>query len=58
MKTTSNSKKKNGSKSCVVHIDPNVHKHLKIYCVTNELDLGKYASDELKESLKKKGVKF
>ncbi len=46
------------SKSGIVHIDGNVHLKLKIYCAENSVDMGKYASKELMESLKKKGVKF
>lgn len=53
MKTASNSNKKTGSKSGIVHIDPQVHKQLKIYCVIHDEDLGKYASKVLAQSLKK-----
>ncbi len=58
MKTTSNSKKKDPKMSGVIHIDPEVHKQLKIYCATHGPNLGKYASNELRESLMKKGMKF
>ncbi len=58
MKTTNNSKKTNPKMSGVIHIDPEVHKQLKIYCATHDLNLGEYATRELRESLKKKGVKF
>jgi ABC-type sugar transport system substrate-binding protein len=58
MKKTDISKKQDTAKSGVVHIDGNVHQKLKIYCATNNVDMGKYATEELMESLKKKGVKF
>lgn len=58
MKKTNVIKRAVPSRTGVVHIDGDVHKQLKIYCVTNNVDMGKYASKELMESLKKKGVKF
>ena len=58
MKKTVYKKKKESSNSGVVHIDGNVHLKLKIYCAENSVDMGKYATKELMESLKKKGVKF
>jgi hypothetical protein len=57
MKTISNSKKNSKSKSGVLHIDPDVHKDFKIYCVKNDLDIGKYASQVIADLLNKKGVK-
>jgi hypothetical protein len=58
MKKTNVLKEQGPLKSGVVHIDSNVHKKLKIFCATNNEDMGKYASKELMESLKKQGVKF
>ena len=58
MKINNNLKKQEPSKTGVVHIDGNVHRKLKTYCAENSVDMGKYASKELMESLKKKGVKF
>ena len=58
MKTVNNSKQNEPKMSGVIHIDPEVHKQLKIYCATHGPNLGEFASKELMESLKKKGVKF
>jgi hypothetical protein len=58
MKKTNDIKKAIPSRSGVIHIDGNVHLKLKIYCAENSKDMGKFASKEIMESLKKKGVKF
>ncbi|MFZ0452912.1 MAG: hypothetical protein WAM24_04120 [Ignavibacteriaceae bacterium] len=58
MKTVRNSKKTTPKMSGVIHIDPEVHKQLKIYCATYGPNLVEFATKELMESLKKKGVKF
>ncbi|MFZ0456209.1 MAG: hypothetical protein WAM24_20840 [Ignavibacteriaceae bacterium] len=58
MKTVNNSKKKIPKLCSVIHIDPEVHKQLKIYCATYGPNLGEFATKELMESLKRKGVKF
>jgi translation initiation factor 1 (eIF-1/SUI1) len=58
MKKTVVSKIQEPSKSGVVHINGAVHQKLKIYCAVNKVDMGKYATKELMESLKKQGVKF
>ena len=58
MKKTNIPVKQENTKSGVIHIDGNVHLKLKIYCAENSEDMGKFATKELMESLKKKGVKF
>ena len=57
MKKNEKLDKKASKKSGVLHIDPEVHKDFKIYCVKNDLDIGKHASQIIAESLNKKGVK-
>jgi hypothetical protein len=45
-------KKKLKDQYAIIHIDPDVHKKLKIHCVTNEVEMGRYATLVLRESLK------
>lgn len=53
MKKNTPIKKQETTKSGVVHIDSEVHKKLKIFCATKNKDMGKFASEVLKQSLKK-----